>query len=530
MTELPSLPERPQADTFLVEDLLNEARRGRLRMPRFQRGLQWQSRHVRELFDSIIRGFPIGNLLLWSRDAPEETVRFGPVVFDVTGGQAHYIVDGQQRIAALVGALLHPDERPHNGPHAVWVDLESNVFLSGRQREKTDACVPLNILGERTKLLQWAREQRSESLVERAFEVSELLLRYKIPAYIVRDADERTLRRIFGRINASGVALSEADVFQALFGQGDDPKPIETIAAALNEDTNFGRLDLGWLLRCVKSVGGLPPHSDYTERDPPPSSALAQTQRALRRVIQFLQDDAGVYHRALMAYRLPLIVLARFFSIHPQPHPRNRALLVRWLWRGMLNGAHGQSHNNKVAKLEKLMDDDEDRTIQRLLDALGPLKSDRVADPSQRWHGVAAASRLYAITMSHLEPQSPNGRVWDVEVMQEVLSKNKIGEVYIPWLPDLHGQQICGRVLWAEHTAGRLVPPPSDLLTLPDAVLDSHAITREVREAYRAGDYAQAGRLRGEHLKAALGCLVERYASAADHDRPPIQSILEGVV
>ncbi|MEL6181637.1 MAG: DUF262 domain-containing protein, partial [Myxococcota bacterium] len=112
MSELLTLPERPRAETFLVEDLLGEAKRGRLRVPRFQRGLQWQGRHVRELFDSIVRGFPIGSLLLWSRNAPNAIVRFGPVVVDVPAQQAHYIVDGQQRITALVGALLHPEDRP----------------------------------------------------------------------------------------------------------------------------------------------------------------------------------------------------------------------------------------------------------------------------------------------------------------------------------------------------------------------------------------------------------------------------------
>jgi len=33
---------------------------------------------VRELFDSIYRGFPIGTAILWRKDAPSENVNFGP--------------------------------------------------------------------------------------------------------------------------------------------------------------------------------------------------------------------------------------------------------------------------------------------------------------------------------------------------------------------------------------------------------------------------------------------------------------------
>jgi uncharacterized protein with ParB-like and HNH nuclease domain len=62
----------------LVADVLN----GRIRIPPFQRGFKWESRDIIELFDSLVRGFPIGNLLLWLQPAKAAHLDVGPVHID----------------------------------------------------------------------------------------------------------------------------------------------------------------------------------------------------------------------------------------------------------------------------------------------------------------------------------------------------------------------------------------------------------------------------------------------------------------
>jgi len=60
-----------------VEQLLHEAADGRLRIPNFQRPLRWRSKNVIEFFDSIRRGFPVGNLLLSRAEAKSAIVHYG---------------------------------------------------------------------------------------------------------------------------------------------------------------------------------------------------------------------------------------------------------------------------------------------------------------------------------------------------------------------------------------------------------------------------------------------------------------------
>jgi hypothetical protein len=101
--------QRPKAESIRVEELLQHAQRGRLRLPYFQTGLRWRREHVIELFDSVARGFPIGSLLLWERAAEAVSVNFGALRIEAPEHtNAWMIVDGQQRITTAV--LCHFEE------------------------------------------------------------------------------------------------------------------------------------------------------------------------------------------------------------------------------------------------------------------------------------------------------------------------------------------------------------------------------------------------------------------------------------
>jgi uncharacterized protein with ParB-like and HNH nuclease domain len=69
--------KKPNATTFFIEDLVEEVMTGGVRIPEFQRPFRWQWEDVKRLMDSIVRGYPIGNLLLWARPATEEKLKIG---------------------------------------------------------------------------------------------------------------------------------------------------------------------------------------------------------------------------------------------------------------------------------------------------------------------------------------------------------------------------------------------------------------------------------------------------------------------
>jgi uncharacterized protein with ParB-like and HNH nuclease domain len=68
--EFKPLPERPEARVLTVEDVVDRARTGRIRVPRLQRGFRWSRSNILDLFDSIVRGYPLGSILVNQEAAP----------------------------------------------------------------------------------------------------------------------------------------------------------------------------------------------------------------------------------------------------------------------------------------------------------------------------------------------------------------------------------------------------------------------------------------------------------------------------
>ncbi|MCO5997414.1 GmrSD restriction endonuclease domain-containing protein [Actinoallomurus rhizosphaericola] len=62
---------KPRVERTRPTELVEWTLSGRIRIPRFQRPFRWEKDDIRQLFDSIFRGYPIGNLLMWRRPAPK---------------------------------------------------------------------------------------------------------------------------------------------------------------------------------------------------------------------------------------------------------------------------------------------------------------------------------------------------------------------------------------------------------------------------------------------------------------------------
>ena len=52
-----------------VRELIMEVETGKLGLPDLQRGYVWRAAKVRDLLDSMLKGYPIGYLMIW--DAAE---------------------------------------------------------------------------------------------------------------------------------------------------------------------------------------------------------------------------------------------------------------------------------------------------------------------------------------------------------------------------------------------------------------------------------------------------------------------------
>ena len=94
----------PKVDTS-VASLVGQVKSGELRLPEMQRRYVWPATRVRDLLDSLYRGYPSGTILVWETDR-EMPSRDLAVAQASSPFQGHkLLLDGQQRLTSLSAIL-----------------------------------------------------------------------------------------------------------------------------------------------------------------------------------------------------------------------------------------------------------------------------------------------------------------------------------------------------------------------------------------------------------------------------------------
>ena len=86
-------------NNFTVETILSNIKSGSIAIPEMQRPFVWDSSKVRDLIDSLYKGFPVGYIITWQNPdvkLKDGTKSVGKMV----------LIDGQQRITAMAAAIV----------------------------------------------------------------------------------------------------------------------------------------------------------------------------------------------------------------------------------------------------------------------------------------------------------------------------------------------------------------------------------------------------------------------------------------
>ncbi len=89
--------------SYNLATIIQQIEMGNIGLPDIQRPFVWPDTSVRELFDSMYRGYPVGYLLFWANANTEGNKSIGTLE-----KQKHpnlLIVDGQQRLTSLYAVL-----------------------------------------------------------------------------------------------------------------------------------------------------------------------------------------------------------------------------------------------------------------------------------------------------------------------------------------------------------------------------------------------------------------------------------------
>lgn len=88
-----------------VEELVGMIERGELRLPEMQRRYVWRATRVRDLLDSLYRGYPSGAILLWETDEKVPLQEFAVAQQGSPYQTSRLLLDGQQRLTSLSAVI-----------------------------------------------------------------------------------------------------------------------------------------------------------------------------------------------------------------------------------------------------------------------------------------------------------------------------------------------------------------------------------------------------------------------------------------
>lgn len=240
--------------------LLHYLEIGDIALPDIQRPFVWKNAKVRDLFDSMYRGFPVGYLLFWENAQANGAKPIGMDKKQHTVS-SRLIVDGQQRLTSLYAVfrgqpVLDDDYsarrieiafRPRDGKFEVadaairkdaeWIANISELWESGKSSYQMVKGF-LTALKAKVTLSEEEEEQMSHNL-DRLFD----LQKYPFTALeIASSVDEEHVADIFVRINSEGVKLNQADFILTLLSVfwDDGRRALEAFCESARKPTGPG--------------------------------------------------------------------------------------------------------------------------------------------------------------------------------------------------------------------------------------------------------------------------------------------------
>lgn len=352
----------PKPEIMRLEELALLVQSGEIKLPRFQRPFVWKESDMLKLLDSIYKGYPIGSILIWNSSqklTSERSISGLELNTEArTFFPTNYLLDGQQRLTTLCGALFW------NGtdPNSIWnihFDLDSEEFVRTGENRLTNL-FPLNRLITTKDFIRQCMKFDHHPKRDEYYKLAERLLKsikdYKIAVVKIGDMTIEEVAPIFERINSTGRKLTIVDLMMAAtWSNGFDlTNEIQRIKTAC-DDLGFQDVSDQIILRSIAASADLGINKDDIQRlrskNPTELAGAADAAReGLLRALTLLKQRIGIHDYSYIPYGFQLTYLAEYFRLVPEPTQQVLTHLVEWFWYTSAARYFAATNSGQVSK------------------------------------------------------------------------------------------------------------------------------------------------------------------------------------
>ncbi len=336
--------------------------KGSIQVPQFQRDYVWDLNAIKDLFDSIKLGYPIGSILLWkpASESFDRSKEMGGFLINEPkeSNEYWYILDGFQRLSTLYGCLTDPNKGNQVVDTDLWrkkfniyYDLSTEEFLIPRSKSLVEAYqVPLYMLIDTKAAFSFQTNlinneispEKVELFMERYADLGSSLIDYEIPSINIDGGHIKEAVDIFSRVNSKGTEISPDWMISALtYNKGSDFRLgslIDDLLLKL-EEYNFHDISnaRGLILKCITHSFGkayfdqsskieqLAMRDDFID-------VARKTIKSIEKAVMFLYKELLVLNGRQLPYVPQLIFITDFFNTIDIPTKNQIADLKKWFW------------------------------------------------------------------------------------------------------------------------------------------------------------------------------------------------------
>ncbi|MCM8625165.1 DUF262 domain-containing protein [Accumulibacter sp.] len=200
-----------------IETLLTWVKSGEIAIPEIQRPFVWDATKVRNLLDSLYQGYPVGYLIAWRN--PSVRLKDGS-----TSSGKRILIDGQQRVTALMAALLGQEVLTKDYEtvriRIAFHPVEERFEVSNPAIQKDASWIPdlATVFAPDASLTKLTREYAArnpdadQDQISLVLEKVRKIINNQVGIIeLAEDLDIETVTEIFIRVNSAGASLSQAD-------------------------------------------------------------------------------------------------------------------------------------------------------------------------------------------------------------------------------------------------------------------------------------------------------------------------------
>jgi hypothetical protein len=342
-----------KSDRDYIINILEKVKTCEYAVPEFQRDFVWTTRQVMDLFDSIMKGYPIGSLILWK----PESAAFnclnqvgGIAVEEYSNDDKQYILDGRQRLTALISSLYVGGDYYNR----ICINLEDmQIIHVPAERTHRDNILGLGVAFDTYELVDYIERLRQTKLPEdkkkeyadKAKRVNRVLLSYELGFISVIGGSIDDAVEVFSRLNSKTTKISPDYMLQALAYHPAHKFLFANEISKIREGLsmyNFEKVDRKLILKCVYHYLDVPfidgKEQMILERKDSLQDIMKEVAVDVTKAAEFLYTKCGVIDCKLIPYAYQFVMIALFFKNNRTPNPIQLKQLVKWFFYTTYSG------------------------------------------------------------------------------------------------------------------------------------------------------------------------------------------------